>query len=89
MLDCAANATVFWHVDTIRDQFAKTCEESGRNPVEALAEFLEPDADPEAFWDLVKTNLQASRLRLVSLTASLPLELRRIHRVPEQTPGSN
>lgn len=78
MLDYAANASLFWPMETIRDSFNETCESNSHDPNSVLEDFLGSDVDPETFWGLVETNLQASRLRLVFLADQLPIELRRI-----------
>jgi hypothetical protein len=75
MLDYAANAVVYWPVDTLRAQFEASREEPGQ----ALGELLQnPAADPEEFWQRVKTNLQAGRVRLVFLADEIPAKLRRV-----------
>src|SRR5262249_40269486 len=56
MLDYAANAVAYWPVETIRAQFAATCALSGRDPEQALAEFLGDDTTSETFWQQVKVN---------------------------------
>ena len=78
LLDYAANASIFWPMENIRDSFVSTCNERGFNADEILSEFLGPDGDPELFWDRVKTNLQAGKLRLIFLADELPVELRRV-----------
>ena len=78
LLDYAANASIFWPMENIRDSFVSTCNERGFNADEILSEFLSPDGDPELFWDRVKTNLQAGKLRLIFLADELPVELRRV-----------
>ena len=78
LLDYAANASIFWPMENIRDSFVSTCNEGGLNADEILSEFLSPDGDPELFWDRVKTNLQAGKLRLIFLADELPVELRRV-----------
>ena len=78
MLDYAANAVVYWPVETIRARFEKTCEAQGTDPATALAEFLGGAGDGEAFWQNAKTNLQAGRVRLVFVADVIPPELRRV-----------
>src|SRR5262249_37132100 len=39
---------------------------------------LGPEIDPEAFWQNVKTNLQAGRIRLLFVADQIPSELKRI-----------
>ena len=74
MLDYAANAVVYWPVETLRAQFEATRE----NPEQELAEFLESDTELEEFWQKIKTNLQAGKVRLIFVSDKIPTELRRI-----------
>jgi len=75
MLDYAANGVAYWSVDRLRARF----EESREDPEQELTNFLEdPDADPEEFWQKVKTNLQAGKVRLIFVSDRIPDELRRI-----------
>ena len=77
MLDYAANAVVYWPVETLRAQFEAACGDT-RGPDEVLMEFLGPDSDPEQFWQQTKTNLQAGKLRLVFVADAIPVELKRV-----------
>lgn len=75
MLDYAANGVAYWSVDRLRARF----EESREDPEQDVMELLDyPDADPDEFWQKVKTNLQAGRVRLVFVADKIPNELRRI-----------
>ena len=78
MLDYAANAMVHWPVEVIRSQFETSCGLAHQNPETVLAEFLGDAGDIEQFWQEVKTNLQAGRLRLVFVAEEIPAELRRV-----------
>ncbi len=78
MLDYAANAVVYWPVETIQAKFETRCETHGYNPDGILKEFLGTDGDLQMFWQTVKTNLQAGRVRLVFVADEIPGELRRI-----------
>lgn len=77
MLDYAANAVVYWPVEEIRAKFEARCEAHGEDPDEVLAMLLDDDNDGD-FWQRVKTNLQAGRIRMVFVADSIPRELRRI-----------
>lgn len=77
MLDYAANAVVYWPVETIRARFEKTCETQGTDPAAALTAFL-GGGDADTFWQSAKTNLQAGRVRLVFIADEIPQELRRV-----------
>ncbi|WP_017662431.1 hypothetical protein [Baaleninema simplex] len=78
MLDYAANASIYWPVDTIVSQFETNCRELGRDPEQVFEEFLGTEADEERFWQKVKTHLQAGKLRLVFVADVIPSELRRV-----------
>jgi hypothetical protein len=78
MLDYAANAVVYWPVETIRARFEQTCQENGVAADDVLAKFLGPQSEPGEFWQRVKTNLQAGRVRIVFVADEIPAELRRI-----------
>jgi hypothetical protein len=75
MLDYAANAVVYWPVETIRAEF----EANQEDPELAIADFLgDADTDEEEFWQKAKTNLQAGKVRLVFVADEIPTELRRV-----------
>jgi hypothetical protein len=74
MLDYAANAVVYWPVETLQARF-----EEGREDAEQdLFDFLDGETEPETFWQKAKTNLQAGRVRLIFVADEIPTELRRI-----------
>lgn len=75
MLEYAANAVVYWPVETLRARF----EASRDNPEDELRERLgTPDADPEEFWERARTNLQAGKVRMVFAADEIPTDLRRV-----------
>lgn len=75
MLDCVANAVAYWPMDRLRVRF----EEGHEDPEQRLIDILGgPDADLEDFWQKVKTNLQAGRMRLIFVADKIPVRLRRI-----------
>lgn len=78
MLDYAANAVAYWPVEEVRAKFEARCEQEGSDPEEVLAQFLGDHQDAAEFWRLVKTNLQAGRVRLVFVADAIPSELRRV-----------
>jgi len=78
MLDYAANAARYWTLDSVMAAFERTCEKTGQTTDERLAAFLGEDGNAEAYWQALKTNLQAGRMRLVFVADELPQELRRI-----------
>jgi hypothetical protein len=50
MLDYAANAVVYWPIETLRAQFETQCQRRGVDPDQELASFLGPEQDPLLFW---------------------------------------
>jgi hypothetical protein len=78
MLDYAANAVVYWPVDAIRAKFEQGCQRRGADPAKELEAFLGQGAGVEEFWQRVKLNLQAGRVRMVFVADAIPPELRRI-----------
>jgi hypothetical protein len=78
MLDYAANAVVYLPVERIRSAFEARCAADGRSPEEVLGTTFGMDADADAYWADVQTNLQAGRVRLVFVSDAIPTELRRI-----------
>jgi hypothetical protein len=77
MLDYAANAVVYWPVEAIRARFEERCREEGIDPAMKL-EALEARVGVDEFWQRVKTNLQAGRVRMIFVADEVPPELRRI-----------
>lgn len=78
MLDYAANAVAYWPVEEIKAKFETRCAKNGSEPEELIASLLGPDGNIEEFWQRVKTNLQAGRIRLVFVADLIPAELRRV-----------
>ena len=78
MLDYAANAVIYWPIETLRAQFESQCQRRGADPDQELASFLGPEQDPMLFWQQAKTNLQAGKIRLLFVADEIPAELRRI-----------
>ncbi len=81
MLDYAANAVSYWPPDLLRTAFEEGCGARNLDPAATLAQLLARDADDEGvttFWEQVKTNLQAGRVRLVFLADRIPPELRSV-----------
>lgn len=78
MLDYAANAVLYWPVEAIRTTFETTCRQRGDDPDQELRNLLGGEADPAQFWQGVKTNLQAGKVRLVFVADIIPQELRRV-----------
>ena len=84
MLDYAANAVLYWPVDTIRQRFEETCRERGVEPDFEIANFLATTGAAEhesviaRFWESVETNLRAGKVRLIFAADEIPPELRRV-----------
>ena len=70
MLDYAAHAPTTWAVDDIRRSF----EESRDNADEVLDELLDSDGEPDVdgFWEQVRVNLVAKRIRLLFVADEIP-----------------
>ncbi len=78
MLDYAANAVAYWPVEDIKAKFERRCQDDGDEPNAILNGFLGENHDAQAFWQSVKTNLQAGRIRLLFIADEIPTELRRV-----------
>jgi hypothetical protein len=80
MLDYAANAVLYWSVEKIQASFEANCQDQGEAPSDVLLEFLgvEDVKSVQDFWDKVKTNLQAGKIRLLFMADQIAPELRRI-----------
>lgn len=78
MLDYAANAVVYWPIETIRAKFEARCGEEGKDAQQVLSAFLTGVTQQDEFWQMVKTNLQAGKIRLVFVADEIPSELRRV-----------
>lgn len=72
MLDYAANATVYWPIESLRQRFEKTCETNGQDSRVALEKLLGQPADIESFWNQVKDNLKSRRIRLLFVADEIP-----------------
>jgi hypothetical protein len=72
MLEYAANGLSNWGTDQLRHVFE---ERHGDSP-EPLRDLLGENPDPENFWERVRTNLEARKVRLVFVADDVPRELR-------------
>jgi hypothetical protein len=77
MLDYAANAATHWTLDALRTWFETECEGREADPEEELRDVFGV-SDGDAYWQQVKTNLEAERIRLVFVADVIPAELRSI-----------
>jgi hypothetical protein len=78
MLDYAANCRSYWSIEMLRAGFEQTCIQAESQSDEVLGKILKDGQSTADFWDRVKTNLEADRIRLLFVADSIPLELRRI-----------
>src|SRR5579885_3607857 len=78
MLDYAANAVVYWPMESIRSMFERQCQLNNDSSEAALVRILQPEGDGDTFWQKVKVNLQGGRVRLVFVADEIPQELQRI-----------
>lgn len=78
MLDYAANGSAYWSVEQVIGAFERRSERENVDPGVQLSEFLGDERNVEGFWQTVKTNLQAGRVRMVFVADEIPSELRRI-----------
>ena len=78
MLDYAANAVVYWPIESLRVSFEERCQREGKDPEAEVIGLLGLEADPEEFWKQAEVNLQAGRVRLVFVADEVPSELRRV-----------
>ena len=78
MLDYAANALAYWPPERLQHAFEDTCAARAVEPAEELAALLGSEADEIDSWTLVRTNLEAGRLRLVFVADLIPPELERV-----------
>lgn len=77
MLDYAANVVAFWPVGTIREKLEERCRRDKLDADHELAA-VAGESSPDEYWERVKTNLEARRLRLVFVADAVPVELQRI-----------
>lgn len=77
-MEYAANGTRYWPVDQLRALHEAGCVARDADPGAQLRGVLGEDADVDAWWDQVETNLRLGRLRLVFVADVISRELRRI-----------
>jgi ribosomal protein L7Ae-like RNA K-turn-binding protein len=80
MLDYAANGIEYWGMDRLRQAAAETARAERKSldeEVQALQEGGD-ETDVEAYWNLVESNLQEGRVRLIFVADNTPPELRRL-----------
>jgi hypothetical protein len=82
MLDYAANAVVYWPVESIRARLDVTCGAAREDPAQVVADLIgatpEDTAALDDFWRRVADNLHIGRVRLVFVADEIPPGLRRV-----------
>jgi len=78
MLDYAANAVRYWPVEDIRLLLENSSEDTQQQITDLLRVEYDDEEALTGFWQDVKTNLKAGRIRLVFVADQIPAELRRI-----------
>ena len=78
MLDYAANGVAYWPVEKIQARFDSLCQEQGVQPEDKFVDCFGEEIDQTAFWEKVKTNLTAGKVRLVFVADRIPRELGRV-----------
>jgi hypothetical protein len=78
LLEYAANGTRYWPVEQLRALYEAGCAARDADPDAQLRDVLGEDADVEAWWSQVESNLRLGRLRLVFVADVIGRELRRI-----------
>jgi hypothetical protein len=86
MLDYAANGTMYWSIDKLRQAATETAAKQGKSLDDLITNLLgqEESAEEESklaiekFWVLVEHNLREPRIRLIFVADSTPKELRRL-----------
>ena len=83
MLDYAANLVEQWSVDRIQMELEKRCEANGESISEVIsnhigADLPDDDVSVNQFWDKIKTNLEAERIRLIIVADKIPSSLLKI-----------
>lgn len=78
MLDYAANAVEYWPVAAIRAEFQNTCSQRGADAANLIETLVGPGSSVDEFWQRVKTNLDAGRIRMIFVADEVPTDLQRI-----------
>ena len=82
MLDYAANSVAYWPIESLRKAFEELYNETGKDPSLQILELIKASSEDmisiERFWNQVRTNLQAGRIRLLFIADEIPRELQQI-----------
>lgn len=77
VIDYAAYAYTSWTIETLQGYFTKSYTDKGLEANQILSEFIGIEENHDSYWNLVKTNLQAGRFRLIFLADIIPPNLKR------------
>jgi len=80
MLDYASNAVLHWPLERIQSDLEETCAANNRECDEAILTLMDASSESseeriDKFWQSVKTNMEAGRLRLVFLADEIHRDL--------------
>ena len=78
ILDYAANGLARWKANDLRSKFESECEKKNQQPMDVFAEAFGPELEYEAFWALVKTNLEAKKIRMLLVADVIPREVKAV-----------
>ncbi len=78
ILDYAANGLARWKANDLRSKFEAECEKKNQQPMDVFAEAFGLELEFEAFWNLVKTNLEAKRIRMLLVADVIPREVKAV-----------
>ena len=78
MLDYAANAVVYWPVESIIAKLETQCQSLEIDLDQLIQKVIGSNCEPDEFWAKVKTNIKAGRIRMLFVADEIPRELRRV-----------
>ena len=78
ILDYAANGLARWRANDLRSRFESECEKRNEHPTAVYGDAFGPKLEYDAFWALVKTNLEAKRIRMLLVADVIPREVKAV-----------
>lgn len=80
MLDYAANGTLYWPMERLRQDAAESAKLKGLSLDTLLSEITGLDSEDEinSYWQTVERNLREGKVRLVFVADEIPRELQRL-----------
>jgi hypothetical protein len=78
ILDYAANGLARWRASDLRSKFESECEKRNEQPTAVYEDAFGPKLEYDAFWALVKTNLEAKRIRMLLVADVIPREVKAV-----------